>query len=170
MKKNTKLSIGIILIVAILLVAIGYAAVTTRTLNIDGTAQATPDSANFTVKFVGTPVVSNQDKVTAGIKEGDELKATMDVRGLTAKGDTATATYTIQNTSKDLSAALSATVTSNTNPEYFTVDYEIADSTIGHGDSTTIVVTVTLIKTPIEGEQESTIGITVKADPEQPNA
>ena len=170
MKKNTKLSIGIVLVVAVLLVAIGYAAITTRTLNIDGTAQATPDSANFTVKFTGTPEVSDQDKVTAEIKSGDELKATMNIEGLTAKGDTVTAKYTIQNTSKDLSAALSATVTSNTNSEYFTVDYEIADSTIAHGDSTTILVTVTLIKTPIDNDQTSTIGITVKADPQQPNA
>ena len=170
MKKNTKLSIGIILVVAVLLVAIGYATITTRQLNIDGTAQATPDSANFTVKFVGTPEVSDQDKVTAKITEDNDLKATIDVKGLTAKGDTATAKYTIQNSSKDLSAALSATVTSNTNSEYFTVDYDIADSTIAHGDSTTILVTVTLIKTPIDDEQTSTIGITVKADPQQPNA
>ena len=170
MSKNTKICIGIVLVVAVLLVAIGYAAISSRQLNIDGSAQATPDQANFTVKFIGTPVVSDQDKVTAKLSESDELKATMDVEGLTAKGDTVTATYTIQNTSKDLSAALSASVTSNTNPEYFTVDYDIADSTIAHGDSTTITVTVTLIKTPIDLEQKSTIGITLKADPEQPNA
>ena len=170
MNKNTKLSIGIVLIVAVLLVAIGYAAVTSRQLNIDGTSTATPDSANFTLKFEGTPEVSDQSKVTAGIEEGNELKATMNVKGLTAKGDTVTATYTIKNTSADLTAALAAGVTSNTNSEYFNVEYNLADNTIAHGDSTTIVVTVTLIKTPIEGEQTSTIGVTITADPQQPNA
>ena len=168
MKKNTKVSIGIILVIAILLVAIGYATITTITLNIDGNAQANPDSANFTVKFVGTPIVSDSNKVTAGIKEDDALKATIDVQGLTAKGDTVTATYTIQNTSKDLSAALSANVTSNTNSEYFDVDFNIAESTISHGESTTIVVTVSLIKTPIDEDQTSTVGITLKAEPQQP--
>lgn len=169
MKKNTKVSIGIVLVIAILLVAIGYAAITTITLNIEGKSQANPDSANFAVKFVGTPVVSDSGKVTAGIEE-NALKATIDVKGLTAKGDTVTATYTIQNTSKDLSAVLSANVTSNTNSEYFDVSFNIADSTIAHGDSTTILVTVTLIKTPIDEDQTSTIGITVSADPQQPNA
>lgn len=72
----------------------------------------------------------------------------MNVNGLTAKGDTATATYTIANTSADLSAVLSAT-TSNTNDEFFKVTQNIAKGTVAAGDSTTITVTVELIKTPI---------------------
>ena len=93
----------------------------------------------------------------------------MNVNGLTAKGDTATATYTIENTSADLSAVLSATTT-NSNTEYFKVTQNIAKATIGHGETTTITVTVELIKTPITQDEETTIGVDITAEPQQPNA
>lgn len=116
MNRNTRAVVGLVLLIAVLLVAIGYAAITAVTLNINGSAQATPEQTNFTVKFSGTPTVSDSSKVVAVINQQDQLKATMNVNGLTAKGDTATATYTIANTSADLSAVLSAT-TSNTKEE-----------------------------------------------------
>ena len=93
----------------------------------------------------------------------------MNVSKLSAKGDTATATYTIENTSADLSAVLSATTT-NSNTEYFKVTQNIAKATIGHGETTTITVTVELIKTPIIDGIESTIGVIIDANPQQPNA
>ena len=49
------------------------------------------------------------------LKAGSE--ATLNVSGLTAKGEKVTATYTIQNTSDDLSANLSSVAT-NQNKEY----------------------------------------------------
>ena len=167
MNKNSKIVVGGILLIAVILVAIGYAAIKAVPLNISGDANATPNQANFTVKFVGQPVVSDQNKVTATLNETDQLKATMNVEGLTAKGDTVTATYTIQNTSEDLAANLSAT-TSNTNEEYFDVSYEFEKTTVEHGDTTTIKVTVKLIKTPITNDETSKVGIAITADPQQP--
>lgn len=38
------------------------------------------------------------------------------------------------------------------------------------GDTTTITVTVELIKTPITQDEETTIGVTITAEPQQPNA
>lgn len=169
MNRNTRAVVGLVLLIAVLLVAIGYAAITAVTLNINGSAQATPEQTNFTVKFSGTPTVSDSSKVVAVINQQDQLKATMNVNGLTAKGDTATATYTIENTSADLSAVLSATTT-NSNTEYFKVTQNIAKATIGHGETTTITVTVELIKTPITDGIESTIGVIIDANPQQPNA
>lgn len=169
MNRNTRAVVGLVLLIAVLLVAIGYAAITAVPLNINGSAQATPEQTNFTVKFSGTPTVSDSSKVVAEINQQDQLKATINVSKLTAKGDTATATYTIANTSADLSAVLSAT-TSNTNNEFFKITQNIAKGTVAAGDSTTITVTVELIKTPITQDEETTIGVTITADPQQPNA
>ena len=96
-------------------------------------------------------------------------KVTFHTYRITAKGDTATATYTIANTSADLSAVLSAT-TSNTNDEFFKITQNIAKGTVAAGDTTTITVTVELIKTPITQDEETTIGVTITAEPQQPNA
>ena len=167
MSKNSAKVVGLVLLIAVLLVAIGYAAITTVQLRINANATANQD--NFTVRFSGTPTVSDADKVDATLNPGDQLKATMNVSKLSAKGDTATATYTIENTSADLSAVLSATTT-NSNTEYFKVTQNIAKATIGHGETTTITVTVELIKTPIIDGIESTIGVIIDANPQQPNA
>ena len=85
MNKNSKIVVGGILLIAVILVAIGYAAIKAVPLKISGDANATPNQVNFTVKFVGQPVVSDQNKVTATLNETDQLKATMNVEGLTAK-------------------------------------------------------------------------------------
>ena len=101
-------------------------------------------------------------------KATDELKATMNVQGLTAKGDKVTATYTILNNSEDLSAKLSATTT-NDNETYFTVTQKIADpTTITAGNTSTIEVTVELIKTPVTADETATIGVEITAEPQQP--
>ena len=163
MSKNSAKVVGLVLLIAVLLVAIGYAAITTVQLRINGNANATANQDNFTVRFSGTPTVSDADKVDA------TLNPAMNVSKLSAKGDTATATYTIENTSADLSAVLSATTT-NSNTEYFKVTQNIAKATIGHGETTTITVTVELIKTPITDGIESTIGVIIDANPQQPNA
>ena len=99
MKKDTKKIVGVVLVVAILLVAIGYAAIGTKTLNINGSATASTNDSNFVVKFTGTPTTGGTGTTTATINGQDQLKATMNVTGLTAKGDVATATYTISNES-----------------------------------------------------------------------
>lgn len=167
MNRNTKAIVGLVLLVAVLLVAVGYAAITATQLTINGTANATTKQENFTVEFTGTPTVSDADKVEAKLVAQKPLNAIMNVSKLTAKGDTAT--YTIANTSADLSAVLSAT-TSNTNDEYFKITQNIAKATVAAGDTTTITVTVELIKTPITQDEETTIGVAITAEPQQPNA
>ena len=169
MKKDTKKIVGVVLVVAILLVAIGYAAIGTKTLTINGSATASTNDSNFVVKFTGTPTTGGAGTTTATINGQDQLKATMNVTGLTAKGDVATATYTISNESPDLSAALAATTTCS-NTEYFNVTYNIAKTPVAKGATTTITVTVELIKTPIEKDITATVGVTITATPQQPTA
>ena len=55
MKRTNKIIIGAI-IISILLLGIGYAAIQNITLNISGTAKADPSQSNFKVRFTAEPV------------------------------------------------------------------------------------------------------------------
>lgn len=168
MNSKKVITILLIVLVGVILLAVGYASISNYSLNIQGNATATPDDENFKVKFSGTPTSKKSVEnatVTTAIK--DDLTATLDVSGLSAKGDYITATYTIENYSADLSASLSASQT-NSNTEYFDVAYSLAETNIAKGKTTTITVTVTLIKTPIDAEQKTTVNTTVIASPVQP--
>ena len=164
MKRTSKMIMAAV-IVAVLLLGIGYAAIQNITLNIAGTAAADPSQANFKVMFSGTPTVSDDTYVTAAIT--DDINATMNVEGLTKKGDVVSATYTVQNTSEDLSADLSI-ATTNSNTEFFTLKSEIAKTSLIAGEATTLTVTVELTKTPIVESVNATIGVQLEAMPVQP--
>ncbi len=171
--KNKRAFIVTVLIIAVLLLGIGYAAVANKTLTISGTAKVSPDDSNFNVKFTGTPAtakvagtnVPEDAEVTATIT--DDTTATIGVTGLTAKGQKVTATYTILNDSADLKAALSASLT-NSNTNYFTVTQAIADpSTLAPAGTTTITVTVECIKTPVTTDETANITVTITAAPQE---
>ena len=152
-----------IVLAAVLTIGIGYAAIKNITLEITGQLAAAPSDANFTVKF--TDASPSEGNVVANVT-GDKT-ATLNVSGLTAKGEKATATYTIQNTSEDLTAKLSA-ITSNTNTEYFDVTYSFESTSLKKGAATTVTVTIELVKTPIQDTVSSTVGINIEASPVQP--
>lgn len=164
MRRTNKMLLALI-IVAMLLLGIGYAAVQNITLNITGTATADPSQANFKVMFSGTPEVSDSTYVTAAIT--DETNATINVEGLTESGDMVYAIYTVQNTSTDLSADLSVSTT-NSNSEYFTLTSELGKPSLLTGEATTLIVTVELTKTPIAESVSATIGVQLEAMPVQP--
>lgn len=166
MKKTSKI-IMLTLVVAALLLGIGYAAIQNITLNISGTATADPSQTNFKVSFSGEPEVSDSRYVTAAIT--DEINATINVNGLTEKGQEVSATYTIQNTSTDLSADLSV-LTTNSNQSYFTITSELGKVSLVSGEATTVTITVRLSETPmqVDTSESSTIGIQLDAIPVQP--
>lgn len=170
-KKRTIL--GGAILVAVLMLGIGYAAINAITLNISGSAKADADQANFVVKFddAVTPTTLGEGTTTATVT-GDKT-ATMEVTGLTAKDDTATATFTIVNESDDLSAQLAvnaaATKITNDTDGYFSVSAVVNNPTLLTAKgSTTATVTVTLNKTPVDGEKTGTINVQLDATPVQP--
>ena len=163
--KKTNQIIVVVLIIALLLLGIGYAAIQNITLNIEGIVTADPSQSNFKVKYTGTPKVSDNTYVTAGIT--DDINATISVNGLTQKGQTVSAEYTVQNVSTDISADLSV-ATTNSNTEYFTLKSELAKTSLTAGEATTVKVTVELTKTPIAGSVNSTIGVRLTAMPVEP--
>ena len=169
MGKNTKI-VGGILLVAILLVAVGYAAITKVGLNIDGTAKSEGNPDNFKVELIGEPQTSGDGTTTATIDNHDKTQGTMNVSGLNAKGQTAIATYTVKNQSTDLSADLTAKATS-TNDEYFEVQCSLDKTTLKAQEQTTMTVKVKLLKTPIDETKENLsteIGVNIDAEPKQP--
>ena len=169
MSKNTKI-VGGVLLVAIILVAVAYAAITNVELNINGVGNAQAKQENFKVEFIGTPSTSGKGTTTATISESDKTKGTVNVTGLTAKGDEATATYTVKNLSSDISADLTAEATSS-NQTYFEVICSLEKTTLKAQEETTLKVTVRLLKTPIDETKEdlnSDIDVTLTAEPKQP--
>ena len=169
MKGNTKI-VGGILLVAIVLIAVGYAAISNIGLNIDGTAKSEASQSNFVVEMIGTPTTSGEGTTVATINENKRTEGTMTVSGLTAKGQTAIATYTVKNKSQDISADLTAEATS-TNEEYFEVICELDKTTLKAQEETTMIVRVKLLKTPIDETKENLtteIGVNIEAEPKQP--
>ena len=158
-KKRTFLVVA--LLVAALSLAVGYAAIT-KNLAVTGSASATPDNDNFKVRFTGTPTTSDGTKVTAEVT--NELAAKINVSGLTTTGDTVTATYTIENYSAELGAALEVGSITNTNSNYFKVTASLAKPAIAKGETTTLTITVELLKTPVDDQITSiTVPVTATA-------
>ena len=169
MGKNTKI-VGGVLLVAIILVAVAYAAITNVELNINGVGNAQAKQENFKVEFIGTPSTSGKGTTTATINSDDKTQGSVNVTGLTAKGDEAIATYTVKNLSSDISADLTAEATSS-NQTYFEVICSLEKTTLKAQEETTLKVTVRLLKTPIDETKEnlnSDIEVTLTAAPKQP--
>lgn len=174
---NKKKVIGIVVLVAILAIGIGYAAITTIPLKISGTAGATTKQGNFVVKFEGTPTVTKGENLDASVTATltDDKNARFEVAGLTAKGDTVTAKYTIKNASPDLTAKLTVNDPVVENTTYFkatkTVTGLAENNTMELAKDTTVEVelTVELIKTPVTDDPvETTVNMSINADPVQP--
>ena len=168
--RNTNRVVGGVVLLAVILVAIAYAAITNVTLKINGTSKSQANQTNFVVEFVGEPTTGGKGTTTATINTSKRTEGTVNVEGLTAKGDTATATFTVQNSSQDLSADLTAKATSS-NENYFEVRCKIDDTTLKAGATTKLTVTVELLKTPIDETKEdlsTNIGVSITAEPKQP--
>ena len=159
--KNRKIVVAAFLLVAVMLLGVGYAAGTTH-LNITGAATVSVEGASSAysddIKFTNVSQATDGDLAyTASI--GDGKTADFSITGLKGAGDSVTITYTISN-SGDLDSLVTLDVANgyptNDNDEYFSIvvsgeagdDYETAGVALGAGASITVKVTVTLKHTP----------------------
>ncbi len=167
MRRNKTL-FGTALVVLIMMMGICYAAITGIDLGITGSASTATSDENFKVKFMGTiskdttGVSANSSAVVVNAAITDDHNATLTISGLTTKDDVVTATYTIKNESPELKASITAGNISNDNTEYFKVTSSVGSSSIVAGDTTTLTVTVELVKTPI-GQVSASITVPFKA-------
>ena len=160
--KSTFTLLGVV--VAILLMSVGYAAIQNIELSVSGNVVASPDQGNFQVKFTGTPTQTGTAG-TATYKITGDTTATINVSGLTSVGDERTVKFTIVNNSTDITAYLSNTVT-HSNLTYFQVTSSLNKTEISPDGGTSVLsITVKLIKTPISGDQKDTLTVKVIASP-----
>lgn len=151
--KNRKKMITTALIVLVLLLGVGYATVSSVSLNINGTAKA--ESKELQVFYDGVNS-GTSDKVTAISSPAKERTATFTVENMTLN-ETVTMTFEVKNYETDVNATLAApNVTENTKSEYFQVTTSCDKTTLNAGDTATITVNVKLIKTPVSEEAGST--------------
>ena len=155
------------LLVGVVALGIGYAAITNVSLSITGSATATGSAtdADFTVRFVQTTDTENEvtavataatspatytvvtgENVEASASVTDETHATFNVEGM-VEGDEVTFTYYIANLSNDLGADITPSIT-NEYSENFTVTVNPTTGSAFHlndGQVQTVTVTVTCI-------------------------
>lgn len=175
--KNRKSLLSLAIVVLVLVLGVGYAAVNAVDLTISGTASAKTDDLN--VHFVGGEVATvgaTNGKVTATETTGKT--ATITVTDLTFN-ETVSATYNIINEEGDLAAKLSekeikvvATQagedgTKKDLTDYFQVTLELGDkaAALPAGETTTAKVTVKLVKTPTAAiDSSADITVTILAE------
>jgi len=162
-------------IVAVLLMAVAYAAISNVTLNVTGNVVATGDQGNFKVAFSGAPTykVVNGNFTPAVEGSASGLTARIDVSGMKTRNDEIELIFPIKNSSTDIYAYLSWEA-NITNSEYFEISEifksnniesnEDAGENVGPGNIQYVHVCVKLIKTPIE-DVSTKITINVEASP-----
>ena len=168
MKKRTGI-LGVL--IAIVLIGIGYAAVTAVNLTINGNGTITPNDENFKVVYTAveqTTVNPNTINVATDTIGAEGVTTTsFTVTNMTKKDDTVTLTYTITNKSADYKAVLNEastylSVTGDT--EYFSVTPgTFASTTLNPNGTTTQTVTVTALKTPADDDKSVTITLSLTA-------
>lgn len=180
--KNRKVIVTAFLLVAIMILGVGYAAVN-NVLDITGTGtvnqSAAEEAFNLDVYFDG---VKNGDEdtytvqytdanglYTARVNDDNNDKASFTVSGLKGAGESASITYRVVNVG-DLNAIVTLKSCTNSNETYFDVKYYVNGSstpldltagtsmgTIAHTDGTmTITVVVTLKTTPTDSQSLTT--------------
>ena len=165
--KNKKtLQIVLLVLIAVVTLGIGYAAISAVNLIINGNATASVNQNNFKVHFTQAQAISGSTGVsgTSNIDSQDDTKAMFDVTGLTKVGDYAEAVYTVRNDSNGIGAEITLNLTSS-NTEYFKVTETILDNKLQAGEETTAKVKVEMIKTPITDSVSTSITATLTASP-----
>ena len=165
-QNKKSLQIVLLVVIAVVTLGIGYAAISAVNLIINGNATASVDQNNFKVHFTQAQAISGSTGAsgTSSIDTQDDTKAMFDVTGLTKVGDYAEAVYTVRNDSNGVGAEISLSV-SNSNSEYFKVTETILDNKLQAGEETTTKVKVEMIKTPITDSVSTSITARLTATP-----
>lgn len=141
--KKSLLTLGLISFVLVL--GVGYAVVSNVNLEFGGTASVQDSNLNVYIKSYTDS--RNDNTVTNQILNNGK-SASFSISNMTLDEEV-TITYTIENGETDVDAVLSTQTALTGNNEYFEASYVIDDANISAGDTTTVTVTVTMIKTPV---------------------
>ena len=153
--KNRRNVVVAFLVVAVMLLGIGYAALS-DTLDITGSADVNQSAAEeaFNEDIYFSAAVANESGNTASVNADNNDKASFTAATLKGKGDKVTFTFTIANDG-DLAATVTPKLNAsigNTNSEYFSIvsDWDGAAKNLAAHSTITYTITVELLKTPTE--------------------
>lgn len=161
--KNKKSLLSLVIFALVLILGVGYAVVSSVDLTIGGTAGV--KNASLQVDFESVADTKTNATVTHTLTQhAKEDKFTITDMEL---NETVTMVYTVANHETDVDADLTEKIAlSNSNPNYFEVSYKINGNEIEAGKTTTVTVTVKLIKTPVtEAQGTTTVSLTLNAAP-----
>ena len=175
MNKSKKIILAVILI-AVLAMAIGYAALSNVTLTITGTASAKADDANFKVWFTGATPVTSGEGVTASAT-AEAIEATVTIKDLKVVGEEKYAILEITNASADIDATSVTVTTKAKSTDYIGINAVMctADGTPVEGDNALAVGGKTYVKVSskllqtITSDKTTDIDGVVTAVPEELN-
>lgn len=162
--KNKKSLLSLVIFALVLILGVGYAVVSNVGLTIGGTASV--KNANLKVD-----IESVADTKTSGATISHTLTTHADKDTFTITdmelNETVTMVYTVANHETDVDAKLTGVELTNSNEQYFDVKYTINGETIAANDgTTTVTVTVKLVKTPVtEAQGTTTVSLTLNAAP-----
>ena len=153
--KNRRNVVIAFMIVAVMLLGIGYAALS-DTLDITGSADVNQSAAEeaFNEDVYFSAAVANEVGNTASVNADNNDKASFTAATLKGKGDKVTFTFTIKNDG-DVDAVVTPKLNAslgNTNPEYFSItsDWAGESRTLAAHSEVTYTLTIELLKTPTE--------------------
>jgi hypothetical protein len=183
-----------IILIAVLILGVGYAAVSSTNLTLNGTANVKAN-ADFTVVYDTTHTVAVSNTGTGSTFDDNGVTRTVVTGAYTSTSvatmtvwldnthRSASAVYKIDNNSSELGASLTATITnvdeSGQNESYFepveAIYYSDANCTtalsdgdvVDAGDSVYLKVTVELARTPLDDITGATFTVVTTATPEE---
>ena len=164
--RRRNIYIVLFILISIIVLGIGYAAIGNINLIANGSLSAVADQSNFDVKFLSTEVNAPtiQGSPTNSVTVTSNTTASFNVLSLVEKDDSVTATLKVKNESNNVGARISLNL-SNSNSEYFKVTEHVDDTELQVGDITTVTVTVKMIKTAFENNQATNITATLIVSP-----
>ena len=172
MKKQTKIILGVCLF-AIVIMAIGYANVTTTTLTISGTASSAAEQSNFKVYFTGANTVKNPNDNTVTVTAAaDSTTATVNFTGLKQKDDIAYAILEVENKSVGIDASSVNVTATGADTNFFDIEAtmctsdgrDITEFSVSAGAKTYVKVSAKLLQTPTS-DVSTGINVTIEATP-----
>ena len=153
--KKKKSFVALALVVAVLVLGVGYA-LTTIDLKVNGDITVSPDDSNFDVNFTDASITTTGTLTgkTDIADKGNGKIATLSVKTLKTVGEKVVAEYTITNNSKaGINATLSnptATQTTDAAKDYTVTTTLENNDAIAPNGTKKLTVTVELVKAPLE--------------------
>ena len=163
--KNKKSLLSLVLFALVLILGVGYAVVSNVGLTITGTANVKDTELKVDIASVSDDKTGNAT-ITHSLGATHAATDTFTITGMELNNEVIM-TYTIDNHEEDINATLEQVSIANNNEEHFEVTSEINGEEIAaDGGTTTVTVTVKLIKTPlVEAKEEAEITVTLEAAP-----